>query len=173
MRKGLGVFFIIVFILTSTVCYVSGDNKNELTKKEKVNLYFSDKETLNLLSIKTEVTYDGNSIEKKIVEKLKKDSKDKKYDYIRTIGPDITLLSLETRDGTAYVNFSSENLNGGSAEETLMIDSIVLSLTELKHISKVQFLIDGEIEESLMGHISIKEPFDREDVTSKYKSIKN
>ena len=40
------------------------------------------------------------------------------------------------------------------------ITQIVNSLLELDNIERVQFLIDGEKAESLMGHIDISEPFE-------------
>ena len=45
-------------------------------------------------------------------------------------------------------------------QEDFTIAQIVNTLLELDHIDKVQFLIDGKKAETLMGHISITEPFE-------------
>lgn len=71
------------------------------------------------------------------------------------------LLGVEVADGTAFVNFSREGMNGGSLQETLTINQIVASLTELDTVDRVQFLIDGQKGDSLMGHYGLEEPFDK------------
>ena len=69
--------------------------------------------------------------------------------------------SVEVRDGTAYVDLAGANLSGGSLEEGLLISQIVYSLTgSFDEVERVQFLIDGEAAETLMGHYSIEEPFE-------------
>lgn len=78
------------------------------------------------------------------------------------IPPRISLKGVEVADNLAYVNFSSSGLWGGSLEESLLISSVVMTLTELKDIKAVQFLIDGEKAESLMGHISTTDPIGRD-----------
>jgi len=72
----------------------------------------------------------------------------------------IVLLGVEVADGTAFVNFSQEGLYGSSMQEDLTIAQIVDSLLELDHVNKVQFLVDGKKAETLMGHISITDPFE-------------
>ncbi|NLW56110.1 MAG: GerMN domain-containing protein [Firmicutes bacterium] len=64
----------------------------------------------------------------------------------------------------AYIDFSSENLYGGSLQETLLVHQIVKTITGLPGIEQVQFLVDGEKRESLMGHISTNEPLSLENL---------
>lgn len=78
---------------------------------------------------------------------------------------DIYMSSEE--DGTIVVDLKKEGFTGGSLGEGLFIGQIVETilsndvLTEAKADppEQVQFLIDGEIVESLMGHIDATEPF--------------
>ncbi len=70
------------------------------------------------------------------------------------------LNGVEVKDDTAFVDFASEGMHGGSLEETYTINQIVASILDLGTVSKVQFLLDGEIGDSLMGHYGIEEPFD-------------
>lgn len=44
-------------------------------------------------------------------------------------------------------------------QEYFTIEQIVASLFELDGIKSVQFLVNGEKVESLMGHIGVLEPF--------------
>ncbi|MGB8951142.1 MAG: GerMN domain-containing protein [Candidatus Aminicenantales bacterium] len=68
-----------------------------------------------------------------------------------------------TKEGTAYVDFSKEMMEGhpsGSAAEISTIYSIVDSLAyNFKSIKKVFILIDGEERETFAGHISLDKPF--------------
>ncbi len=70
------------------------------------------------------------------------------------------MLSVELSEDTVYVNFAGEGMYGGSLQESFTINQIVASLLELDGVHKVQFLIDGEKTDSLMGHLEIEEPFE-------------
>ncbi|MBA2133080.1 GerMN domain-containing protein [Capillibacterium thermochitinicola] len=74
----------------------------------------------------------------------------------------LKILSAWQDGRRAYVDFSSENLSGGSLQETLLVHQIVKTLTGLPGIEEVQFLVDGEKRESLMGHIATDEPLGAE-----------
>lgn len=72
----------------------------------------------------------------------------------------IIVNSIYVENGTAYVDLSKENMSGGSMAEAYVISQIVESLiSSFEEIEKVQFLIDGENAESLMGHFDISTPF--------------
>lgn len=77
---------------------------------------------------------------------------------------DIRILSVETAENIAYVNLSSEQLSGGSLQESLLLQQIVYSLMEIEEVEAVQMLVDGSKRETLMGHIFIEEPVTREDI---------
>ena len=70
---------------------------------------------------------------------------------------------IDPSTGTAYVDFSREvktQFPGGAWTETLAIYSVVNTLAEdFPDIKRVQFLIDGNVENSLAGHIDITRPF--------------
>lgn len=65
-----------------------------------------------------------------------------------------------TVDGNqAVVDFSSQDLDGGSLEETLLIHQVVLSLVDTFKVQTVAFTLDGETVGSLMGHVDTSTPF--------------
>ena len=78
---------------------------------------------------------------------------------VNVIPESLEILSVEAIDGTVYVNFSGEGMYGSSMQEYFTIEQIVASLFELDGIKSVQFLVNGEKVESLMGHIGVLEPF--------------
>ena len=74
------------------------------------------------------------------------------------------LKGFSVRNGVAYVDVSGEILkttNRGSANESLIVASIVNTLTEFPGIQKVQILVEGKEMETLYGHMDLSEPFTR------------
>ena len=83
-----------------------------------------------------------------------------KEHYGTTLTKALKINAVYTKDATAYVDLSRENLSGSSTQETLLISQIVKTLREsFPEIAQVQFLVDGKVAESLMGHIAADKPF--------------
>jgi len=134
-----------------------------------LKLYFASQEYImtgdsnldSIIQVEREVKLGEKPVEEVILEELKKKPED---DSITTVLEKINILSVETAENIAYVNLASENLSGGSLEESLILNQIVFSLTELEEVDAVQILVDGSNRETLMGHIIIEEPLQRPDV---------
>lgn len=127
--------------------------------KEKVTLYFGDKEAMYLVPEGREVVKDHKPIEQVIVEELIKGPRNPALS--RTIPPEARLLSIRVENGVAYVDFSREIQTkhwGGSSGEAMTIYSVVNSLAQVPGIKQVQFLVEGKKQESLVGHIDITGP---------------
>ena len=65
----------------------------------------------------------------------------------RTIPPEATVQAVEVKGTTAYVDFSGEMHSkhwGGAAGESMTINSIVNTLTELDNITQVQITVEGK-----------------------------
>ncbi len=132
------------------------------TKYETVTLYFSDDAAMYLIPEARTAPLVDNSIEKTIITELMKGPTNKSHKA--TIPDGTKLLSVETKDGICFVNFSQEFVSkhsGGSAGEYMTVYSIVNSLTELDNVDKVQFLIDGNKLE-VFKHMMFNEPFERD-----------
>ena len=64
---------------------------------------------------------------------------------------------------TVYVDLDSNGLSGGSLEESYLVGQVVNTLiNSFDEVKQVQFLIDGEVRESLMGHIDATSPFTKD-----------
>lgn len=121
--------------------------------QEKVTLYFGDREAMYLLPEEREVIKGEESLETVIINELIKGPQN--ASAVRTVPEDSKLLSVSVAEGVAYVNFSKEFQAkhwGGSAGESMTLYSIVNSLAQLPEIEKVQFLLEGNKEESILGH---------------------
>jgi hypothetical protein len=82
----------------------------------------------------------------------------------RVIPSNVTLLDASVVDGIAYVDFSGElaQINVGAEVENVLVTSIVWTLVQLNDVDAVQILVEGEVIESLAGHVTINEPLTRE-----------
>ena len=128
--------------------------------KTTLTLYFGDQNAMYLVAEARQVEIkEGEKTEKLVVKELLKGPVNEKL--IALFDPEVKVLSTETKDGVCFVNFSEElatKPSGGSAEELLMVYSVVNSLCELENVEKVQFLIEGKKVESL-AHMDMSEPF--------------
>lgn len=80
--------------------------------------------------------------------------------YSTVITDSIKFNDVYLKGDTAFVDLDSNGLNGGSLDETFLISQIVDTLTNtFSEIKQVQFLVDGEAAETLMGHVDASEPF--------------
>jgi len=139
------------------------DTTSEI-KDRYITLYFANKSGSKLVAEKRRITVnEKESLEMQAVKELLKGPGEKNFG--KTIPSETKILSVETKEGVCFVNFSQEFISrhtGGTAGEQLTIYSIVNTLTELEGIEKVQFLIEGQKNESFI-HMLINEPFVRDE----------
>ena len=150
---------------------INATDAENLNAKSQIHLYFAE-ETGGKLRLEvryiplTEAKKSPSSLATRIVNELiKGPSKDASLKA--TIPKDtkqMSMVSIDTASGIATVNLSPqfiENHPGGMEAERLTIYSIVNSLTEMKEISKVNFLIDGEKKSQYKGNFQFDIPFPR------------
>lgn len=151
----------------SMLGFLSGDDINiekDSTEYKYAALYFTDKTDRKLKKeIRRINITDSRSIEQNILNGLIEGPKSKELES--TLSPDTSIISVQTTDGTCFVNFSATfvSKNSGSKEKEMnAVYSVVNSLTELDSVKNVQFLIDGKKSDSF-GSISISGTFYRND----------
>ena len=190
MKKFIAIFLLVLMVFSLAACTKSNtpsddndivdENPQDVVEEEEdevveptpstdeveITLYFANKEYVEtgdeslekLIPEKRTVEYGDISLEERVVKELMKGPDS---DELSTVIPsNVKLLGVEVSDGTAFVNFAGEGLYGGSMQEDFTISQIVNSLVELDDVERVQFLIDGQKAETLMGHIEISEPFE-------------
>lgn len=165
-KRLIAIIVFIIIIIMGFVIYknVSIENKEdeyqdyvpeeeiseEQMRQTKVVLYFANNETGEL---ETEIkVVDANTLiknpEKQIMELL---IKGPQSSSLKKLIPDGTVLNdIKIEESCAIINVSKEFLNYQNDEEKYnIINSIVNSLTNLKEIDSVKFLINGEENENL------------------------
>lgn len=142
------------------------DEEEPAEEAKEVTLYFVNEEFVEtgdeslekLVTETREIEVTDDNLEETIVRALMEGPETEGF---VTLIPETAILNgVELTDGTAFVDFARDGMYGGSLQETYTISQIVGSLTELDSVDRVQFLIDGEVEESLMGHFMIDQPFE-------------
>ena len=168
-KKFIGLM-IFVLLLTGMMGFTGCGNTDEKVIKEyNVNLYFANDEYVQ--------TGDENFEHMVVVKDYKLESEEGKQYMILVdsalrnaaegvegadtlIGDKIVFNKVSVDGGVATVDLSGATLNGGSLEESYVISQIVESLiASFEEIDSVQFLVDGEKAESLMGHFDVGAPF--------------
>ena len=81
----------------------------------------------------------------------------------RIIPREVTLLSASVNNGLASVDFSRHlaEVNLGAEAESVLVNSIVWTLVQLREVDRVQILVEGAIQETLAGHVAINQPLTR------------
>ncbi|MBO5059712.1 MAG: GerMN domain-containing protein [Clostridia bacterium] len=129
--------------------FISGDEINTESDDDSatgIRLYFanSEKDALVMEYRKINIT-DTQPVEQYIVTELIKGPKNK--NNTKLLASDTGVVSVETTDGTCYVNFKQDFIDKNAASEDtvrLVVYSVVNSLTERDNIKNVQLLIDGK-----------------------------
>ncbi len=150
------------------VGYVRGDEINIVSDNDSatgIRLYFANsKKDALVMEYRTVNITDTQPVEQYIVTELIKGPKIK--DNTRLIAADTEVLSVETTDGTCYVNFKQDFIDKNAAakdEARLIIYSMVNSLTERDNVKNVQFLVEGKKTEKF-GDMNISELFVRNEM---------
>ncbi|MBP1754133.1 MAG: hypothetical protein H6Q59_531 [Firmicutes bacterium] len=112
----------------------------------KVKLYFANESGDALKEFATDITYTGTgSLEEMVLEELMNGPT--QIGMYRTIPEGTTLLNVEMKEGVCYVDFSDKFMEKiPDLKDEIVIYSIVNTLIELPYITKVQFLVNGEVQ---------------------------
>lgn len=187
MKKVTGFIILLLVIVAAIFVYNSGlltpekasepgdtvippASEQERKRTVTVTLYFPNAEYVRtgneelprVLAVEREITVKGDNLEEAVLNELRTPPPGEKM--LSGIRGDLRVIEARTEGNTVYVNFSGENMHGGSLEEILLVEQVVRTMTALEGIEKVQFLVDGEKRETLMGHLSTDEPLGKEDL---------
>lgn len=164
------IIFVALLLLVTTGCTNKTNMENNqqqppisskpMEQQENVKLYFSDDQAMYLKPEVRQVTVQGELLADIVVKELIKGPKEKGLQA--TIPVETKLISLKIADGVAYVNLSKDIQAkhwGGSTGEIMTVYSIVNTLADLNiGIEKVQLLVEGEKQQTLVGHLDTFEP---------------
>ncbi len=171
------LLFVIVFLVQKFIIPlwqekpISEGVREEIEEEEpiseveevEITLYFSDGNAQYLIPESRKIKLKDYLAKQAIIELIKGPKNDNLYP---TIPQTTRVNALYVSDRIAYIDFSSEIIEdhpGGSTGELLTIYSIVMTLTSFPDIDKVQFLVDGNSGETLVGHVDTSVPLERDE----------
>lgn len=130
---------------------------NEINTYElaRVKLYFANETGDKLIATTREKHYSTNmSLERFVVDELIAGPDAQSEGLYQAVNPETKVVNVMTRDGICYVNLDSAFLTvAGNVSVEVAAYSIVNSLAELNHISKVQILVNGEVPTSFSNAV--------------------
>ncbi|NMA15382.1 MAG: GerMN domain-containing protein [Clostridia bacterium] len=111
--------------------------------KEEVKVFYSDSNAMYLVPVTFRVSV--NDLPYFTLKKLV-EGPPNKSGLVRTLWNGAKVISYSVQEGIATVDFSREVLGygGGTTAETMFVDSVVQTLTQLESVDAVQFLFAGE-----------------------------
>ena len=136
-------------------------------QNKQVTLYFSDDTGKKLVEVSTEVAYNSSeSLAELLVEQLIAGPSQLKNsnieDLLATVPAGTKLNNLTIRDNICYLDLSSEfTYLLSEVHSDVVVYSIVNTLCELSNITKVQFTINGEQQETYGDTKDFNTPFER------------
>lgn len=162
VRTGMVAGVLAVVLMMGLLCLTGCDRVSDSPGgKETVTLYFGDKDAMYLVPETRTVDKKDGTLEAAVVAELLKGPQ--KEGSVPTIPEGTRVLSVTVDNGVVYVDFSKEFQTqhpGGSAGEIMTIYSVVNTLTGIPGVEKVQFLLEGEKQESILGHMDTTVPIE-------------
>lgn len=145
------------------------DGSGEVTVQDyRVTLFFANEEYLatgdesleKFMVFETEMTSKPGDAYMDALELLKTSPEE---GYGTEISDQIKFNDAYLEGDTVFVDFDSNGLNGGSLQETFLISQIVNTMINtFDEVKQVQFLVDGEEAETLMGHVDTAAAFTKD-----------
>jgi len=170
MKKNLG-FLMLLVLICGIMIFVAGcgSEDTETEKEYQVTLFFAnnayvqtgDEQLEHLIQVRDVVmTAEEGTQYFNLIDKGLRTLPEGMSGGTTMIDDRITLNSVTLLSGTATVDLAGGTLHGGSMEEGFLISQIVESLmASFEEIEQVQFLVDGAVVESLMGHFDTSVPY--------------
>ncbi|MGO1713077.1 MAG: GerMN domain-containing protein, partial [Senegalia sp. (in: firmicutes)] len=191
-KKGISVFLLLIMIFLATGCTKlqsmkemirDPDDREEMTDKKtetveikldekdsrETVIYYKDKRNL-LIPVSRNISWDTGIAKKTLSYMVNND--ENQTDMVKSglipvlpTGSQVLGMSVNEETGVSKVNFSKEILNtSDKTEEVSLVNAIVYTLTEFSTIDKVEFMIEGEVKETLTYGTDISEPIERRDI---------
>lgn len=135
---------------------------SETKQKRSVVLYFSDDELMGIYKVNREIEYEDESeIIQKTLDEWLRGPESSQSSLVSLIPDGTTLQFVEAKDGIAYVSFSEKIMeaNLGSTGEAAITDQVAMIMHQFGY-EATQILIDGNVVETLLGHMYLSEPIE-------------
>ena len=126
----------------------------------KLTLYFPNQDASWLIPVERNASVP----EQEVIKTIFKELASPPPNFSSSLPKGTTLIEATVKDGIATLNLSKEfqkNFNGGTSAEQMTLFSIVNSLTTLSNVQNVRFLLEGQKQDAILGHMDTSVPIKR------------
>lgn len=165
MRRFTIIFILLIFMLGGV--YLNREIKNtqtelanlqaKLNNQQHILVYFIENTPTDFLLVPASRVVEKATPELALEFLIAGPSANEALD--RSLPKETQIRSIHVENMIATVDFTDSIIdffNGGSLLESLLVEAIVRTLIQFENINQVQILINGQIAESIGGHVLIE-----------------
>lgn len=129
---------------------------------KSLTFYYVDDQLIEILQEERDIHFSSEEEEWKEIWNALQNPQD---DLMLSLWGNVDLIEAELLDSQLVLNLSlPDQLQMGSSGEGLAIQTLINTFGQIKGVDTIQLLVDGEIIETLAGHVLIEEPFSKDDI---------
>lgn len=128
------------------------------TVKKTITLFFADQDLMEMYRLNRDIEADSEELLPKEAIKAWMEGPQQEG-LANLVPPEVVVEKVELLNGVAHVSLSKEikNANLGSSGEMFLIEQLTLIMKQFG-CDSTQILVEGEAEESILGHVTTSEP---------------
>lgn len=134
----------------------------ETNETQSLTFYYVDEQLVEILQEERDIQFSSDEEKWKEAWSALQNSQDKK---LYSLWENVDLIEANLKDSQLVLNLAlPDQLQQGSSAEGLAIQTLINTFDQFKGVETIQLLVDGEVIETLSGHVSIEHPFAKDDV---------
>jgi spore germination protein GerM len=134
----------------------------ESKETETLSFYYVDEDLLHILEEEQDISY---SSEEDFFLAMWQAFQSPTNNESFSLWEEIKLNDIQLTKQNLVIDISiPQNLQLGSSGEGLAIQTLINTFGQVEGVDTIELLVDGKTEESLSGHVSIDQPFAKEDI---------
>lgn len=134
----------------------------ETNETQSLTFYYVDEQLVEILQEERDIQFSSDEEKWKEAWSALQNSQDKK---LYSLWENVDLIEANLKDSQLVLNLAlPDQLQQGSSGEGLAIQTLINTFGQFKGVKTIQLLVDGEVIETLSGHVSIEHPFAKDDV---------
>lgn len=123
-----------------------------------VILYYSDENLIEIVEEERDIEFKESS---DLMTQMWQALQNPENEQNISLWADVELNNMELQDAQLTIDVTiPEHLQFGSASEGIAIQTLLQTYKQIDDVQSIQLLIDGQVQETLAGHVSIDQPLD-------------
>jgi hypothetical protein len=143
----------------------TAEEKNGRVETKTFTIYYTDEQLLEIHSEEQSIQFTTEKeLHRALWYALQRPTKELNY----ALWGEISLLEIRSDRNNLIIDISvPDGYHIGTSGEALAIQTLIQTLGQVDNVETIQILIDGEVAETLAGHVGIEQPFPKDVVIYK------